>query len=485
MKAKRLKTKIRSGYNWIESQENNRLAQWLIWGIYTLIIIVFAWQHEPLNDEYHVWGMVFQKSALGLFKAMRHEGHFCLWHFMQWPFVKWLGMDWRSLHVVSIPLMSLAVWLLLFRVEFPFIGKLLVIFSAPFFYYYPVVARCYALIPPILMGLSVLYQRKKHPILYCILLGLLANTHAYMEGLVAVLWCFFVWKHVWKIRKTNPKTAKRNALAATTTLVLVFFAFIQVAMGLLDMANGWRPGGGGPMKPEQWFQRFNYCYQIDICHHIKNYVSASFPDFDLLLTLCGYVMVIILSHLVFQSYDNKRRKESLVILFCALAWQVFFASNLYGPHRNMTLLLCFSLLAVWLFNYPFGKPKYICLTLFFLWLLHTSSSFDAIKDLWVTIDPSVSIAKKIDSDMPDDCDTLYINHWVINDLIPRKKVWLSQKRISKLNKAEKVDAWCLILGEEPIQLENCTIDEVGSYQIHLAYIPRFDGQKLHLYHITK
>ena len=78
MKAKSLKTDICSGYNWIESQGNKRSVQWLTWGIYTLIIIVFAWRHEPWYDEYHAWGMVNQLDFTQLWKAMRVEGHFVL-----------------------------------------------------------------------------------------------------------------------------------------------------------------------------------------------------------------------------------------------------------------------------------------------------------------------------------------------------------------------------------------------------------------------
>ena len=176
MKSKSLTTSICSGYNWLERQGSKLSTLWLIWGVYTLIVIVFAWRHEPWYDEYHAWGMVNRMDFIQLWNAMRKEGHFIFWHMCLWPFVKWFGMDWRALYCVSVPLMSLAAWLLLFRVRFPFFGKLLVVFSAPFFYFYAVIARCYALIPPILMGLASLYQQKKRPVLYCLLLGLLAEN---------------------------------------------------------------------------------------------------------------------------------------------------------------------------------------------------------------------------------------------------------------------------------------------------------------------
>ena len=158
-----------------------KIVLWSAFVTYCLWTIVSAVRHEPQWDEYHVWRMVYDMNLSELWHAMASEGHFILWHLLQWPFVKWMGMDYHCLYFVSVPMMILAAYLLLFKLDFSIVGKLLICFSAPFCYYYPIVARCYALIPPVLVGLAILYQQKRYPVLYCLLLGILANTHAYIE----------------------------------------------------------------------------------------------------------------------------------------------------------------------------------------------------------------------------------------------------------------------------------------------------------------
>ena len=139
--------KANSVINKIETWGNNRWILWGIWAAYTMLVVALCSIHEPWGDEHNVWSMVYRLSFSELWDAMRGEGHFCLWHLCVWPWVNLFGMDYHALFVASTILMSGAVWLLLFKLDFSFIGKLLIVFSAPFFYDFPVVSRCYALIP--------------------------------------------------------------------------------------------------------------------------------------------------------------------------------------------------------------------------------------------------------------------------------------------------------------------------------------------------
>ena len=47
--------------NWEHSKNGKRLL-WLIWGVFTILIIYIASQHEPWYDEYHVWAMCKHKK---------------------------------------------------------------------------------------------------------------------------------------------------------------------------------------------------------------------------------------------------------------------------------------------------------------------------------------------------------------------------------------------------------------------------------------
>lgn len=476
MKAKSLKTDICSGYNWIESQGNKRSVQWLTWGIYTLIIIVFAWRHEPWYDEYHAWGMVNQLDFTQLWKAMRVEGHFVLWHLCLWPFVKWFGMDWHSLYCVSVTLMSLAAWLFLFKVRFPFVGKLLVVFSAPFFYYYPVIAWCYALIPPILMGLTILYQQKKHPILYCLLLGLLANTHAYIEGLVGILWCLFVYKEVVQKWKSHPHEAKQNMLVSMLTVVMVMFALMQVIGGLIDVSQGSDPIGEGKNTPEIWLSIFYEGYQVIIFDWFHQHGFRFIPKLDFVLTLICYIVLIIsVCNAIKQECE---RKGLLLILFFGLCWQILFAINIYGMRWQRVGMLYFVMVFVFLLCNFKKEVKYMLIALSLLWMLNTSSNYKIIKDLWQPFAMEIYAVKDIQQLIPN--DAVFFVDVVERDLIDASiwKTWDINVQ-KQLEESQTKDFWLLIYQPKHDDAIGCF--ENDGCLVDLVYT---DGW-FELYHIKK
>lgn len=144
------------------------------------------------------------------------------------PFVR-LGFPLWCLQLVSVTFVSAAAWLLVMRAPFEGPMLCLILFSYPMIYEFPVVARCYALIPPILFALAALYRKQdSHPWLYCFLVGLLAHTHAYMEGLVAALFLLYLYEQVYVPWKAG-RPVRRRILPAVLIVAMVFLAFIQVS----------------------------------------------------------------------------------------------------------------------------------------------------------------------------------------------------------------------------------------------------------------
>lgn len=364
---------LRSTFNDFERWGGSRTAQWGAMAIYTAIVLVCTYFHEAWWDEYHAWNIVYHKSFLELIAFMRYEGHFCLWHLLFFPLVKWFGMDWHALNLVSVPLMLVAAWLLLFRLRFSFTGKLLVLLSAPFAFYFPVVARCYALIPPMLVGIAILYKNQQRPFLYCFLIGLLAHTHAYIEGVVAVLWGLFVYDYVWLIRRTDPQRAKRNAWAAAVTVLMVLLALAQVAAGFFDVAHGHEPIGLGKDTPGVWLQRFYIGYHINLFDALNDSVWHYFPKVDFLLTLFGYVAVIVLTFKVVSASKAGWARPACLLLG-GIAWQVLFAVNIYGMHYQRLALPFFVIvMTLWMYGSEAHQLKYTLACLAVLWMLGTHS----------------------------------------------------------------------------------------------------------------
>ena len=420
----------------IELQGSKKWILWSVWGVYTLFIIFMAFRHEPWYDEYHAWNLVYRLDFSHLWQMLHVEGHFCLWYLLLWPWVKWFGIGWQSLYIVSVPLMSLATWLILHKLRFPFIGKILIITAAPFLYHFPIVARCYALIPPILVGMAILYQSKNNPILYCVLLGLLANTHVYMEGLACILWLTFVYNYVWRIRESDNQRKRRNLFAASVTILLVIFAFVQVAGGLVDVLHGYNPPGEGEDSLEEWTREFIYGHRI-MCFDLLHQKIALIPKMDTLLTLCVYVIAITSGVLLFI-HKNSKQIEAFLVLFFGIAWQILFATNIYGMHNHRIWLPYFVVvLVLWMYFNQQEVRKYVYILLICCWLLFFPFYYKIWKDINYTMASEIVFAEKLEKIVPYDA-ILYSN---IEDELECIRMECFSLDTTYLIQLDKIDCW--------------------------------------------
>jgi hypothetical protein len=113
---------------------------------------------------------------------------------------------------------------------FPWSFKIALMLSCPILYWFPVIARCYALIPLSLCLLAAVYPvRLKRPFAYALALVLLVHTHAFMEGLAGILGVFFAWELI----RRSWRIGGRSLWIAAGSLLLIGLgvatAFLQVA----------------------------------------------------------------------------------------------------------------------------------------------------------------------------------------------------------------------------------------------------------------
>ena len=204
------------------------LKKWLLLTGYLVCVILLALIHEPWLDELHAWVMARDMSLTELWSAMKVEGHFCLWFWILMPFAKaGLGVYW--LQIISIAFMVVAAWLLVFKTDFSLIAKAAILLSFPMVYHFSVISRCYALIPPIIFGIALCYKNlDKNKWLFALLVGLLAHTHVYMEGMVLAMFLVYIYEMI--LPKYKEKRMKPVDFGP---LVVIFFfvllAFAQVA----------------------------------------------------------------------------------------------------------------------------------------------------------------------------------------------------------------------------------------------------------------
>lgn len=380
----------------------HQLLPWLIWVFYTGIVIFLVSRHEPWADEYKVWSMAYRLSIPELIGEMRVEGHFCLWHLLVYPFVRLLGMDWHAIYAVSVPLMSSTVWLILFKLDFNFWGKLLIIFSAPFLYHFPVIARCYALIPPILVTIAVLWQKKCSPFWFCGFVGLLAHTHAYMEGLVCALWCLFAYQYVIQIWHKDHQRALRNLSASVVTIFLVLLAFLQIAGSIVDANNGNGPGFSKISGWDNWIIYWAAEHRIRLFATLGHILPIRIPNLDMALTLALYVVFSASITLFIAKQSTTEQKEILWIIAIGCLFQVFFATNIYYMQFQRVYLFLFPVILILGMYYKKWLDKVCIMALCSLWLLNTPSQHIIAKDISNEYCFDVRNANEISKLLPED-----------------------------------------------------------------------------------
>ena len=192
----------------------------IIYATITLIGIIF---HENWRDEAQSWLIARDLNFIDIFKQMKFEGHPCLWHFIIAPFVK-LGFPYFVQNIIAWLIMCTTTGLILWKLSFNKYVKILIIFSAPFLYYYSVIARSYCLIPLAIVLIAITYKnRKEKPIQYVLSISFLAHTHVLMLGLVGILYLFFFFEEL--ILKFNKKTKEERRL--------IIISFVIAIVGLI------------------------------------------------------------------------------------------------------------------------------------------------------------------------------------------------------------------------------------------------------------
>ncbi len=209
---------------------SNKTSSFEVWIFIIYIILLFIQLpfHEQWEDELQAWLIARDCSIPRIFYMMRYEGHFALWHLLLHPLAS-IGLPVIAMNIFSTIICIFACWLVVFQSPFPRLSKILILFSAPFIYWYPIVARVYVLIPALMFIIARFYNHRfQKPYVYAILLALLSNTHVFMEGMVFALFCLLFFDF-YIIRNTLSSKQKKDCILALVLVISgVFIAFLQV-----------------------------------------------------------------------------------------------------------------------------------------------------------------------------------------------------------------------------------------------------------------
>ncbi len=213
---------------------NAKRVLWAAGLLYSAIVLICAAHHEAWFDEAQSWLLARDASLPDLLiRYARWEGSPSLWQLLLMPFAK-SGFPYVDLSFISAALGILGVTLFLWRAPFPLWMRLLFPFTYFPLFQYSVVARSYALMLPVLCVVAILFRSRvsTRPIVYCVLLAILANTSFHGTIVAGVLFAEWLWA-AWK----NGMLRSRPALVASLTaafgiLYLLLYLELRIPLNL-------------------------------------------------------------------------------------------------------------------------------------------------------------------------------------------------------------------------------------------------------------
>lgn len=305
-------------------------------GAYCVILLIISYHHEPWFDEAQAWLLARDASLPDLcLTYLRDEGTPGLWHILLMPFAK-LGFPYWSMHFLAAVSAILGAAMVLWLAPFPPLIQAAIPFTYFLLYQYPVVARSYVLLAPLLAGIAwFLPQARLKPWTFIALLSLLANVsiHGTLSA-VGILLAYLI-----EIRM-NPKLPKpRFSLQFLTALGAFMVVLVLVAIEV------WPPPKAHLLKDINTIGNFESAGS-----RMTNQVAEAF-SFDLWAALAPLALSLI--------WMARCRVALYFVLPAGLV--VGFSSVVYGKPWHAGILFLLWLFAMWIATNrdPHTPPAYV------------------------------------------------------------------------------------------------------------------------------
>ena len=366
---------------------------------YALITLFFVLHHEIWRDEAQVWQICHNASFFELFSHLSNEGHPSLFYLIIMPFAK-IGCSVLSMQILCWFACCIAVILLLRYSPFDLKTSIVLTISAPFLYFFPVIARNYSLIPLLVFLIAILYSKqRKYPLLYAITIFLLANSHVIMTGFAFGLIILFVDENLNLIKSKTKEYICSLMIMFFGVIAVVFQLFkttstnIFIALNFDDLL----------LKTKEVFIKF-FTASFDF-KYFENFGSLSLNNFQIILLMISIVIFFYLFVLIFIN-----NKKIFLVTFFGILFQFLIYILAYGSCIASYRVYCAYVILIFAFwcileqNFTKGNlKKQINIFLLILFLLTVFNGIKySILDVKYPFSGSFETAKFINSNMPED-----------------------------------------------------------------------------------
>ena len=306
--------------------DNKKYIVFTIYSLFTLALLLF---HENWRDEAQAWLIARDCNILEFFNVIKHEGHLILWYIVLLPFAK-LGFPFVTINIISWLITCISAWLILDKAPFKFYKRVLLIFTFPFLYLYPVVARCYCLIPLAIILMAIFYkERKEKPIRYLLSVVMLANTHVIMLGMVGIVLLEYLIEFIKDWKKHTQSENKKILECFIITIVLLVLSMLPLLGCITANKDVTVSTNILPKLPETVF----YYPFIIVLQTFRTSVEIT--------TITGIVAITIMVLLFFEI--KNRRLEYFKIFIC-IVWQCLIYSFVYESSYQRAASIIFIVL---------------------------------------------------------------------------------------------------------------------------------------------
>ena len=344
--------------------------------LYSTIVLIGIFHHEVWRDEADVF--LFARDVKNLSEAIsftRHSGHPFLWHLIILPFAK-LGFPIITMQIINAFIIIGATYLFLQNAKLPSYLKYLFVFNYFQLFDYSVVARNYGLSILVLFSIMSLYpQRFQKPILYGLLIGLLANTHFYAAIIAFGLFVIYIQEII-----SNKINLNKSILTGISFSILG---------GLLCLIQIFPTSDGNAyLNVQKRFSLYVPLFSLILpffqqgLSFFKQATEIKPPDFLFLIITFISFMISYFSFNVF-SKQKSLKTLCLIVLICLYLFYIFIYSLIDSP-RYYGFVLYFLICCYWIYNlkeYKINSNNLILNVLLVISLINSSGlAFNSIKN---------------------------------------------------------------------------------------------------------
>ena len=322
------------------SKKHQTLTALFIAVLFTAVHIPLVLNHEISSDEGIVWGLSKRINVSNIYEMNSVEPHPLLWEVMLAPFSQ-IGLPIITMNFISLFFVALAVFLFVRFAPFGSIGKTIFILSSSFFYFNPVIARDYSLIPLAICLVCMAYKnRHEKPFRYGLALAFLAQTHFLMYGFLAALFLGFIVETIF-----NKKSLKSKVLAIIILLIPVGLSLASVVPEAVGSLNNHAIINNNDTRRE--------VVQVDFyAHAIGNYFGAYTEVMKWLVAVYLGVMFIAICF--------EKAKIGAYLAAGVGLWGFVLANiyqNYYVFDQKVIIISLLLLSAAWMLNLEEINPK--------------------------------------------------------------------------------------------------------------------------------